>query len=241
MGSALLPKLRLRLAKAFKGLLGRLGPHHVGGWVCAALWRSSFGDTALREAFAAELLEVEDALRANNFAVWKVCGLHQVKVRKEEWATQQQKAGKAKRLFNELIEGGDPEAAKAAAEARAKAAEDAAWKASEDAAKREGEILSDPTIAALLPTSLANDDDVTADHNESEVSQSRLLQMVNQRGSKTEQGGTKRKKKVMKKKGSKRQEVDTLDAPEESTKSAPVDTSLQETLKLISAHGAGRP
>merc|ERR1712232_798113 len=113
--------------------------------------------------------------------------------------------------------------------------------ASEDAAKREGEILADPTIAALLPTSLKDDDDETAAYNENEVSQSRLLQMVNQRGSKSDQGGTKRKKKLIKKKGSKREEVDTVDAPEVPIKSAPVDTSLQETLKLISAHGAGRP
>merc|ERR1740121_2315048 len=119
--------------------MGALGPHSVGGWVCAALWRSSLGDAALREAFAQELLAVEDALRTQNFAVWKVCGLHQAKVRREDWTQQQQKAGKAKKLFQELIDGGDPEAARAAARAREKAAEEAAEKAAEDLANRKEE------------------------------------------------------------------------------------------------------
>merc|ERR1712110_1303237 len=97
-------------------------------------------------------------------------------------------------------EGGDPEAAKIAAEARAKAAEAAAWKESEDAAKREEEILADPTVAALLPTSLKNDADLTGNDNENEISQSKLLQMVN-KDARSDQEGGKRKKKMVKKKG----------------------------------------
>lgn len=149
--SALLPKLRARLARAFKGALGELGPHPVGGWVCAALWRASLGETALREAFAKELLDVEEALRAHNFAVWKVCGLHQAKVRQEEWSQQQEKAGKAKRLFDSILEDADPEAAKVAAHARVRAAEDAA----------DREALQDPTVAGLLPAELPGATDGT--------------------------------------------------------------------------------
>merc|ERR1712232_1535278 len=140
--SSILPKLRARLARSFKSALGELGPHPVGGWVCAALWRTSLGDTALREAFAEELLAVEDSLRTHNFAVWKVCGLHQAKVRQEEWSQQQEKAGKAKRLFDSLLQDGDPEAAKAAERARKQA--------EEDAADREAQALRDPVVAGLL-------------------------------------------------------------------------------------------
>jgi len=149
--SALIPKLRVRLARAFTGALGSLGPHPVGGWVCAALWRASLGQTQLRETFAQELLAVEDALRAHNFAVWKVCGLHQVKTRQEEWLQQQQKAGKAKRFFDEILEGGDVEAAKAAARAKAQAAEDAADR---DAARQKAAVSADPVLAGLLPAQM---------------------------------------------------------------------------------------
>mmetsp|Transcript_22767 Transcript_22767/g.43658 ORF Transcript_22767/g.43658 Transcript_22767/m.43658 type:complete len:878 (+) Transcript_22767:47-2680(+) len=151
--SALLPKLRMRLTRAFTGSLGGLGPHHVGGWVAAALWRSSLGSTTLRAKFAEELLAVEDELRANNFAVWKVCGLNAAKVRKEEWAEQQQKASKTKRIFSEIIDGGDTEAAQAAQRARLRAAEDAA-----DAAVR-----TDPTIAGLLPAGEVVDEEEQPD------------------------------------------------------------------------------
>jgi len=145
--SALAGNLRLRMARAFKGTLVQLGPHHVGGWVCAALWRPSLAEPALRESFAKELLSVEEELRTKNYAVWKVCGLHAAKVRQEEWSQQQQKAGKTQRLFGELLEGGDAEAAKAAAAVRARAAEDQAMaKAAAEAA-----VLADPTVAALLP------------------------------------------------------------------------------------------
>jgi len=141
--SALLPKLRKKLARSFKGLLGGLGPHHIGGWVVAAAWRASLGDSATREAFAAELLAVEESLRAHNFAVWKVCGLHQAKSHSEEWAGRQQKASKTQKMFDAILEGGNPEAAKAAAAARQRAAE--------EAAEREAEMLADPLLAGLLP------------------------------------------------------------------------------------------
>lgn len=161
--SALLPKLRARLARCFKGALGGLGPHPVGGWVCASLWRASLGDVTLRAAFAEELVAVEDALKAHNFAVWKVCGLHQAKVRKEEWTEQQDKASKSKRLFDSLLEDADPEAAKAAASARVRAAEDAADK---EAAR------SDPLLASLLPADLvgagADDEDAGLDRIQDE-------------------------------------------------------------------------
>ena len=114
---------RLKLAKAFKGSLKTLGPHPVGGWVCAALWRASLGDTPLRTAFAEELLTVEDRLRKENFAVWKVCGLHQVKQRTEQWTQQQRKAGKIHALFEDILDGSS-EAAKAAATTKARAQED---------------------------------------------------------------------------------------------------------------------
>jgi len=149
--SALLPKLRARLVHAFKGLLGQLGPHHVGGWVCAALWRASLGNAVLREAFAKELLEVEGALRAHNFAVWKICGLDQAKVRQEEWAEQQHKADKVQRLFGELLEGGDAEGAIAAKRSRERAAE--------DAADREAKVLADPFVSGLLPAGRQGSDE----------------------------------------------------------------------------------
>jgi len=103
--SALQPKLRLKLASSFKGLLADLGPHPIGGWVCAALWRSSLGHKSLREAFAKELLAAEDVLRSDNYAVWKVCGLNQLKLHQGEWQEQQHKAGKAKRVFEDMLEG----------------------------------------------------------------------------------------------------------------------------------------
>ena len=121
--SSALGGARLKLAKAFKGTMSTLGPHPVGGWVCAALWRASLGDTSLRTAFANELLSVEDQLRKNNFAVWKVCGLHQVKQRSEEWTQQQKKAGKIHALFEDILDG-DAEAAKAAVKKKVRAQED---------------------------------------------------------------------------------------------------------------------
>lgn len=153
--SGVLPNNRAKLAKSFKGLLGGLGPHPVGGWVCAALWRASLGDTALREAFAKELLAVEESLRVHNFAVWKVCGLHQAKAKQEDWSKQQQKAGKAKRLFDTILEGGDAEAAKAAAAARARE--------EEEKAESRAAVLADPLVAGLLPTFDAADADDDAD------------------------------------------------------------------------------
>jgi len=123
---------RLKLAKAFKGTLKTLGPHPVGGWVCAALWRASLGETPLRTAFAEELLTVEDRLRKENFAVWKVCGLHQAKQRTEQWTQQQRKAGKIHALFEDILDGSS-EAAKASATTKARAQEDAKMaKAQED-------------------------------------------------------------------------------------------------------------
>eukprot|EP00928_Gymnodinium_smaydae_P030493 TRINITY_DN22663_c0_g1_i1.p1 TRINITY_DN22663_c0_g1~~TRINITY_DN22663_c0_g1_i1.p1 ORF type:complete len:911 (+),score=207.92 TRINITY_DN22663_c0_g1_i1:35-2734(+) len=157
--SALLPKNRSRLAKSFQGLLGHLGPHSVGGWVCAALWRASLGDAALRETFAKELLAVEDALRTRNFAVWKVCGLHQAKTRQAEWSQQQQKAGKTKRLFDELLEGSEAAESAAAAKAAKEARERAADEALERAAVAERAALADPMVAGLL---VDNDADADA-------------------------------------------------------------------------------
>lgn len=116
---------RQKLCSVFQGSMAVLGPHPCGGWVCAALWRASLG-TKLREAFAKELLEVEEQLRRENFAVWKVCGLHQVKVRREEWMQQQNKAGKVQALFEDLLASEDQEALKAAKQRRARAAEDEA-------------------------------------------------------------------------------------------------------------------
>jgi hypothetical protein len=139
--SAVLPKLRAKLVRAFKGLLGSLAPHHIGGWVCASLWRASLSDTQTREAFAQELLAVEDRLRRENFAVWKVCGLNQAKLHGEVWQKQQEKAGKARRLFDSILLGADPELAKAAAVARQNAVED------ED----ERRAREDPIVAGLLP------------------------------------------------------------------------------------------
>ena len=121
--SSALKAARLKLAKAFKGTLDVLGPHPIGGWVCAALWRTSLSDTSLRTSFATELLSVEDQLRKENFAVWKICGLHQMKQRTEEWTQQQKKAGKIHALFEDILDG-DPEAAKAAAASRVRAEED---------------------------------------------------------------------------------------------------------------------
>lgn len=142
--SSALGMRRLKLAASFKGLMATLGPHHIGGWVCAALWRTSLGDSGLRQAFAKELLTVEEKLRTDNFAVWKVCGLHQVKVHTAEWMQQQKKAGKVQALFGDLIEG-DTESAKAAKMRKVRAAEDEAL------AKAATEALEDPTVAALLP------------------------------------------------------------------------------------------
>ena len=134
---------RLKLAASFKGLMATLGPHHIGGWVCAALWRTSLGDSGLRQAFAKELLDVEEKLRADNFAVWKVCGLHQVKVHTAEWMQQQKKAGKVQALFGDLIEG-DTESARAAKMRKVRAAEDEAL------AKAATEAMEDPTAALQL-------------------------------------------------------------------------------------------
>ena len=135
---------RLKLAKAFKGVLHTLGPHPVGGWVCAALWRSSLADTSLRTSFAAELLSVEDQLRKENFAVWKVCGLHQVKQRTQEWTQQQKKAGKIHALFEEILDG-DSEAAKAAATAKVRSQEDAKMARAQE----------DPIAASFVEQSLS--------------------------------------------------------------------------------------
>lgn len=142
--SSALGMRRLKLAASFKGLMATLGPHHIGGWVCAALWRTSLGDSGLHQAFAKELLDVEEKLRAENFAVWKVCGLHQVKVHTAEWMQQQKKAGKVQALFGDLIEG-DTESARAAKMRKVRAAEDEAL------AKAATEAMEDPTVAALLP------------------------------------------------------------------------------------------
>merc|ERR1711948_27036 len=87
---------------------------------------------------------------------------------------------------------------------------------------------------------MGNDTDLTGNDNENEISQSKLLQMVNKEA-RTDQEGGKRKKKMVKKKGTKRKEVDATENPPTAIESPPVDTSLQETLKLISAHGAARP
>ena len=141
--SSALGMRRLKLAASFKGLMSTLGPHHIGGWVCAALWRTSLGDSGLRQAFAKELLDVEEKLRADNFAVWKVCGLHQVKVHTAEWMQQQKKAGKVQALFGDLIEG-DTESAKAAKMRKVRAAEDEAL------AKAATDAMEDPTAALQL-------------------------------------------------------------------------------------------
>ncbi|CAK9006656.1 unnamed protein product [Durusdinium trenchii] len=141
--SALGPRLRLKLAAAFKGAMATLGPHHIGGWVCAALWRTSLADPKLRESFAKELLGVEDQLRAENFAVWKVCGLHQVKVRSEEWMKQQKKAGKVQALFADILAGEGEESAKAAKLRKARA--------DEDEALAKAAAMEDPTLCTQTP------------------------------------------------------------------------------------------
>lgn len=148
--SALPPKLRLRLARAFRGQLAALGPHAVGGWVCAAVWRCSLGDIQMRKDFLAELLEAEEALRANNFAVWKVCGLNEAKTKSDEWAGKQKKAGKAKRLFDELIEGSGAAAAEAAAEAKRRAESEKLDREALQEQQAKTKVLSDPLLAGLL-------------------------------------------------------------------------------------------
>lgn len=146
--SALGAHLRIKLAASFKGIVATLGPHHVGGWVCAALWRTSLGDSGLREAFAKELLEVEEKLRTDNFAVWKVCGLHQVKIHSGEWLQQQKKAGKVQALFADLIGGEGAESAKAAKMRKKRAAED-------EALANATEAMLDPTVAWIALVAFA--------------------------------------------------------------------------------------
>lgn len=146
--SALGAHLRIKLAASFKGVVATLGPHHVGGWVCAALWRTSLGDSGLREAFAKELLEVEEKLRTDNFAVWKVCGLHQVKIHSGEWLQQQKKAGKVQALFADLIGGEGAESAKAAKMRKKRAAED-------EALANATEAMLDPTVAWIALVAFA--------------------------------------------------------------------------------------
>lgn len=124
--SALGKNGRLRLAQSFKGLMGALGPHPVGGWVCVAAWRVSLGHKKLRNEFVKELLAVEVALKELNFAVWKLCGLHAAKLHREEWQQRQKLAWKTTRLFNDILDTGDQEAAKADAAARKRAEQDAA-------------------------------------------------------------------------------------------------------------------
>eukprot|EP00931_Biecheleriopsis_adriatica_P060105 TRINITY_DN36084_c0_g1_i1.p1 TRINITY_DN36084_c0_g1~~TRINITY_DN36084_c0_g1_i1.p1 ORF type:complete len:358 (-),score=125.25 TRINITY_DN36084_c0_g1_i1:40-981(-) len=222
--SALAPNLRLKMARAFKGCLAALGPHHIGGWVCAAVWRASLGDSALREALAKELLSVEEELRKNNFAVWKVCGLHQVKVRQDEWSQQQKKAGKTQRLFGELLEGGDAEAAKAAAAARARAAEDKAMaKAAAEAA-----VLADPTIAGLLPAAAADSGDDAEAADMTEGGDKEIDELLSARP---------------KKRRSKKDNAIEQAAPEAgkpSAKAAGGDSSLLEALELIKGRASSR-
>jgi len=231
--SALLPKLRMRLTRAFTGLLGGLGPHPIGGWVAAALWRSSLGNATLRAKFAEELLAVEDELRANNFAVWKVCGLNAAKIRKEEWAEQQQKASKTKRIFSEIIDGGDAEAAQAAQRARLRAAEDAA-----DAAVR-----ADPMIAGLLPAEEAVDKEqpdgdsnvpvATDDGDEDEDAE--LDRLFN------ESGGKQRKRHRQKVALANDEAMATTKKEQARGQAEKVsgDASLDEVLQLISGKAAG--
>lgn len=226
--SALLPKLRMRLARAFTGLLGGLGPHPVGGWVAAALWRSSLGNTSLRATFAEELLAVEDELRTNNFAVWKVCGLNAAKVRKEEWATQQQKASKTKRIFSEITDEGDAEAAQAAQRARLRAAEDAA-----DAA-----VLADPTIAGLLPAAEAVDkerpegdsNDLVSAAGEGDGEDAELDRLFD------ESGGKQRKRRLREATAAADEAVVAVQKEQTGgqTAKASGDASLDEVLQLIS-------
>lgn len=155
--SAVSGKLRLRLAKAFRGLLADLAPDPIGGWVAAAVFKASLGQTALRASLAKEMLSVEESLRVNNFAVWKVCGLNQAKHKTGEWAERQKKAGKAQRMLAEVLDDGGrgaAEAAKAAAEAKRRRQEDAASRRAEAskaaAAARNEQWLSDPVMARLM-------------------------------------------------------------------------------------------
>eukprot|EP00971_Amphidinium_carterae_P043542 856801-Amphidinium_carterae.2 len=54
----------VRMKSCCEGLLASLGPHPIGGWVCAAIWRASLGYTQLREAFA------KDTLRRTKRKLW---------------------------------------------------------------------------------------------------------------------------------------------------------------------------
>eukprot|EP00930_Biecheleria_cincta_P049040 TRINITY_DN34284_c0_g1_i1.p1 TRINITY_DN34284_c0_g1~~TRINITY_DN34284_c0_g1_i1.p1 ORF type:complete len:785 (-),score=183.42 TRINITY_DN34284_c0_g1_i1:66-2099(-) len=217
--SALNSKQRLRMVKAFKGCLACLGPHHVGGWVCAAVWRASLAEPSLREAFAKELLEVEEELRSQNFAVWKVCGLHQAKVRNEEWTKAQHKAGKTQRLFGELLEGGAPEAVKAPAVVGS----------SQDRDKLKAAVLADPTVAALLP--MADDTDDKLEQSEEDGGDASevdgLLSSRPKRRRKLAKAGTGIKKAELK-------------SPSVASSSGKGDASLMEALKLLKSRASGR-
>lgn len=162
--SALLPSARLRLARAFRGLLGELGPHPVGGFVCGAVWKAALGEADLRQELAKELLEVKDILRTQNWAVWKVCGLYQAEVKQEEFAQKQRKAGKTKELFKEVLDGSNVEAAKAAAASSARKVEDFANREAE--AQRRAVAKVDPMVASLLCTpARADKEDEAEDAN----------------------------------------------------------------------------
>lgn len=231
--SALLPKLRGKLTRTFKGLLGALGPHPVGGWVCAALWRASIGDHALRDAFAKELLAVEEALRTQNFAVWKVCGLHQAKTRQEEWGQQQQKAGKAHRLFGELLNSGDTaEVAKAAAQTRVRAAEDAATQ----------HALANPLVAELMPDgdTAASEDDAgddmdAADAGNDDAAAGADAEMENLFSAKPWE-----KRRLKKRRGAAEGASASMLASDRGSAAKNGDVNLQEALELIAGRAPKR-
>lgn len=148
---------------------------------------------------------------------------------KEEWSQQQEKAGKTKRLFDSLLEEGDPEAAKAAARAKARAAEDAADRDAH--AEREAQVLKDPLVAGLLPAAGAGaevDDENVDVENEDGGSDAELDELL----------GLKRRH--AKRRNSKAAVSDTVEPSEgtvgsqpTATKAACKDSSLVEALQLI--------
>jgi len=158
--STLPPNLRVRLIRSFRGLMAEIAPDPIGGWVAAAVYKASLGDMKLRQRLAKEMLSIEESLRVNNFAVWKVCNLNQAKTKTGEWAERQQKAGKAKRFLDDIIADGRgataPAAKGAVAEAKRRKIEDAEIRKVEAekakvAAARKKAWGADPLVASLLP------------------------------------------------------------------------------------------
>jgi len=137
-----------KLVRTFTGHYREMALHPNGSFAVTALYRAASPEA--KTALVGELLEIEEELKAANYAVYRRCELPRYKKSKEEWEARQEKKSKARALFQDILAAREDEE-------RRNTSRSAAGNVDED--EEVAQLKQDPVASLLLEAAPIKDED----------------------------------------------------------------------------------